>query len=758
MKGVPSVTVLFRNRSGSRPFPASAIGLSRRFPPAGPMHLVLTVLLLIAAPASAREYHVGADHPLKTVSAAAELAQPGDTIWVHEGVYREEINPPRGGLSEDQRIVYTAAPGEKVVIKGSEPVTGWTHVQHDTWKITLPNRFFGAFNPYADEIKGDWFNGKGRKHHTGAVYVDGHWLKEAASKELVLKPAGTIVGPAPVTSGSFLVNIAWLQPGGNPDGKRPAVSASKRNGTRNAADPKEGEVVGFIKNGHWLAFDAVECGRESYDFFLRVASVGKSVIEIRRDHAGGPLLGSAVIPDTGGWDRWTTVKVGVEVLTGANRMALVFKSDAREAKEKMEYKGLHESCLWFGEVKEHDTTIWAQFKGIDPNQHDTEINVRQAVFYPRKPGCDYITVRGFTMAQAATPWAPPTAEQIGLIGTHWSRGWIIEDNTIRHSRCVGITLGKYGDEWDNRSQSATAYNETISRALENGWNRETVGGHLVRNNRVSHCEQAGIVGSLGAVFSTVEGNVFEEIYTQNLFHGAEMGAIKFHGAIDVVIKDNLIRRCGGLGVIWLDWMAQGTRITGNLLYGNLTYPLFVEVNHGPFLFDNNILIGTSVRNWSQGGAYVHNFIPGEVSVNPQTRETPYHRPHSTEVLGLAPVPGGDDRYFNNLMAHPDAFARIREVKNVVIEGNSPVGAVTVIEKEDGIYLSFDYPEVGPTQVVTTARLGKTLVSRAAFENPDGSPLTITTDYFGRPRDPANPGVGPFSGLQPGRQEIKVWPK
>jgi alpha-L-arabinofuranosidase len=37
-------------------------------------------------------------------------------------------------------------------------------------------------------------------------------------------------------------------------------------------------------------------------------------------------------------------------------------------------------------------------------------------------------VRGFTMRHAATPWAPPTAEQIGLIGTHWSKGWIIEDN------------------------------------------------------------------------------------------------------------------------------------------------------------------------------------------------------------------------------------------------------------------------------------------------------------------------------------------
>jgi alpha-L-arabinofuranosidase len=37
------------------------------------------------------------------------------------------------------------------------------------------------------------------------------------------------------------------------------------------------------------------------------------------------------------------------------------------------------------------------------------------------------------MSQAATPWAPPTAEQVGLIGTNWSKGWIIENNTVSDS-------------------------------------------------------------------------------------------------------------------------------------------------------------------------------------------------------------------------------------------------------------------------------------------------------------------------------------
>jgi len=165
------------------------------------------------------------------------------------------------------------------------------------------------------------------------------------------------------------------------------------------------------------------------------------------------------------------------------------------------------------------------------------------VFYPDQPGRNYITVRGFTMRDAATPWAPPTSEQVGLIGTHWSKGWIIENNIVRYSICSGISLGKYGDQWDNTSaNSAEGYVKTIDRALAYGWSKENVGHHIVRNNNISHCEQTGIVGSLGAAFSTVTGNVIHDIHVRQLFSGAEMAGIKFHGAIDVEISHNHIYR------------------------------------------------------------------------------------------------------------------------------------------------------------------------------------------------------------------------
>ena len=66
---------------------------------------------------------------------------------------------------------------------------GWASAQHDTWAVTLPNCFFNGFNPYSDLIRGDWFSPKGREHHTGAVYLDGTWLAEAARLDDVLAPA-----------------------------------------------------------------------------------------------------------------------------------------------------------------------------------------------------------------------------------------------------------------------------------------------------------------------------------------------------------------------------------------------------------------------------------------------------------------------------------------------------------------------------------------------------------------------------------------
>lgn len=159
----------------------------------------LSVLLFsISLFISAKEYHVSvtgndtnngsAIKPFKTINRAVEFAFPGDTITVHAGVYRELVNPIRGGESDANRIVYRAAPGEKVEIKGSEIISGWEKVKDGVWKVTIPDSFFGNYNPYHDSIYGDWFYGLGRIHHTGEVFLNGKSLFEKETLEKVLHP------------------------------------------------------------------------------------------------------------------------------------------------------------------------------------------------------------------------------------------------------------------------------------------------------------------------------------------------------------------------------------------------------------------------------------------------------------------------------------------------------------------------------------------------------------------------------------------
>jgi alpha-N-arabinofuranosidase len=390
------------------------------------------------------------------------------------------------------------------------------------------------------------------------------------------------------------------------------------------------------------------------------------------------------------------------------------------------------------------------------------------------------------MRDAATPWAPQTAEQVGLIGTHWSKGWVIEDNVISHSICSGVSLGKHGDQYDNTSaNTAEGYVETIERALQRGWNRETIGHHVVRNNTISHCEQAGVVGSLGAAFSTVTGNTIHDIHVRRLFTGAEMAGIKFHAAIDTVIADNHISRtCLGL---WLDWMAQGTRVTSNLFHDN-DRDLFVEVNHGPFVVDNNLFLSpASLLDVSEGGAFVHNLFNGRITSSPElNRETPYHPAHSTTVAGLTNVKGGDCRYYNNvfigrgktpggdakelgLAAYDKREYPLYTGGNVYLNGAQPYARevnpavckdvdpqLKLIQSEKTIVIQFN-PGVclkeARTRLITTASLGRAKIANLPYENANGSALRIATDCCGKKRSSTHPTPGPFEA--PGTGPLRL---
>lgn len=126
------------------------------------------------------------DAPFLTISKAAKLAMPGDEVIVAEGVYREWVSPENGGRSDLERIVYRAQEGDKVVIKGSEEIKNWEKIENGVYKATLANAIFGDFNPFEEELFGDWFEyPKNPKMHLGAVYLNGEAFCELRSIEEV---------------------------------------------------------------------------------------------------------------------------------------------------------------------------------------------------------------------------------------------------------------------------------------------------------------------------------------------------------------------------------------------------------------------------------------------------------------------------------------------------------------------------------------------------------------------------------------------
>lgn len=363
---------------------------------------------------------------------------------------------------------------------------------------------------------------------------------------------------------------------------------------------------------------------------------------------------------------------------------------------------------WYTEQDEEkdETVIYANFQGKNPNEENVEINVRRECFMPSKTGRNYITVSGFNINKAATTWAPPAAFQDGMIGPHWSKGWIIEDCDISNSKCAGISVGKYLDPANDHyftykyvKSPTQMERDAVCCGQYHGWLKENIGGHIIRRNNIHHCEQGGIIGRMGGVFSLIEDNHIHHINNMMEQGGAEIAGIKMHAAIDVTMRRNHIHHCT-MG-IWCDWEAQGTRLSQNLLHDNqrpafakvlkggmMSQDIFVEVSHGPTLIDHNIMLSeASLRFATQGVAMIHNLICGALTcVGEGTgwRYTPYHIPHRTEVMGFMTFLHGDDRFYNNIFVQkwPD--------KDVIIMHDSNDGFDTENRKA-GTWMFDEYP-------------------------------------------------------------------
>ena len=109
--------------------------------------------------------------PFQSIQRAASLAQPGDTVFMRGGTYRETVVPAHSG-SAGQPIVFEPYQNEKVTIDGADPVGGWAIAAGSTCQTTMP-----------------WSMGDGRNQ----LFFDGQMMNEARWPNSSLDPSHPVL-------------------------------------------------------------------------------------------------------------------------------------------------------------------------------------------------------------------------------------------------------------------------------------------------------------------------------------------------------------------------------------------------------------------------------------------------------------------------------------------------------------------------------------------------------------------------------------
>lgn len=164
--------------------------------------------------------------PFATVGAALKAVRSGGTVVVKAGVYRESVSVPGG--APDRPTVLMAAPGERVVLSGLRPVTGWEPVGDGVYKTTVkaaPERLFVGFRkqPLAREPNEGWWDAQTvqQEEKSGVLTsnsLQGSKLNVTGGKVYIWSQQGNNFFTVPVTgldpqTGNLAIGIdtKWLK-------------------------------------------------------------------------------------------------------------------------------------------------------------------------------------------------------------------------------------------------------------------------------------------------------------------------------------------------------------------------------------------------------------------------------------------------------------------------------------------------------------------------------------------------------------------
>lgn len=179
-----------------------------------------SIVALVAETAFTRTYYVSVNDkfasdlnpgtrslPLKTIQKATDIAGAGDTVYVLNGTYKEQVEVTHGGTSYKDMLSFIAG-GDSVIVDGADQTADWTNFSGAIW------------------TKNNW------SVNSQQVFVDGEPLQQIGGNEFYSPDRLPRVGygKESLFPGSFYYApetktlYVWLKDGGDPNSHRVEVS------------------------------------------------------------------------------------------------------------------------------------------------------------------------------------------------------------------------------------------------------------------------------------------------------------------------------------------------------------------------------------------------------------------------------------------------------------------------------------------------------------------------------------------------------
>lgn len=499
--------------------------------------------------------------PFRSINKAAEVLQPGERVVIASGTYRECVRPLRGGTNPALMISYEAAPGAKVIVKGSE-------VLKDGWQQeTVPVARFGVA-PAPDQGAGQiaW-----RHQLTGAMFPDAYnpfGLPSAPGDRSWLDTKAVDMGPyfrrrglvfvdgKPLEPMEQLRELAAAQLPGPPPPNQPALQTGKP--ARVRGGPIMQEIGGAPDARFW-----VENSGEAIHVRLPAGSPAEHTVEVTtREQVFAPAQkGLAYI----------RVK-GITFQHAGNGYPVPQRGLVSTA------GGNH----W---IIEDNIIEWANGVGLDigngdwnagftPQAGDSQIIRRNTVRYCGVEGIGGMGTQNTLIESNLFEWCgwadAERAWEAAAAKFHFARNMLFRHNVVRHIRHANAVWFDSRDSNCRVTGNVFADVLTVSAAVHMEMNLEQ---NQIDNNIIWNVRNAepGTPGQRGCAGSGIFINASDrQIIAQNL-----IGRCDNSGVFAIVREDragsgtaqqnkiynNIFAACGKSAIVFLN---QNNEADGNL--------------------------------------------------------------------------------------------------------------------------------------------------------------------------------------------------